>query len=69
MRLKQNSEIVGCLSNVDLVKGKHKLTFSLMREVVIPAEAIPFKILKDLQGQRIGILHMNGGYKVRKISK
>ena len=67
--MKNNCEIVGILSEVETGAERHKLIFTMMKAIEIPYKAIPVEKLKELEGQRIGILNIDGKYRIRKISK
>ncbi len=67
MIIKNNEEFVGKLSAVQAQDGKHKLTFIVMNEVEIPEGAISIHRLHALEGQRIGLIRIDSGYRTRKI--
>lgn len=41
----------------------------MMKKIEIPINAIPAKKLKKLLGQKVGVLNIDGEYRVRIISK
>lgn len=70
MKLEPNHEIVGVISNIhDENNGYTRITFSLLKEIELPKEAIPKEKLKSLIGKRIGLLNLSGDYRIRKIKK
>lgn len=70
MILKAYHEIVGMLVNI-LIGDDNKivLVFSLEKTVEVSKNAIDQKILYEMKGERIGLMNLNGQFKIRKIQK
>ncbi len=70
MNLKSYNEIVGMLVNI-LISDDNKivLIFSLETAIEVPQDAIEQDILYEMKGERIGVVNLNGQYKIRKIKK
>jgi len=68
--LKAYHEIVGMLVNI-LIGDDNKivLVFSLEKTVEVSKNAIDQKILYEMKGERIGLMNLNGQFKIRKIQK
>ena len=69
IKLEVNDEIVGILSKVKVEENQIKLKFSIMKDIVLPKEAFSYQQLHDLVDKRIGILNLNGTYKIRQVKK
>ncbi|UCD13748.1 MAG: hypothetical protein JSW60_09370 [Thermoplasmatales archaeon] len=67
MIIKNHEEFIGNLSVVQTQDSKHKLKFIAMEEIEIPEDAIPIENIRALIGKKIGILHIDSKYKLRKI--
>jgi hypothetical protein len=67
MILGNNTEIIGRLTKIKQENNQNILVFSFLKEIEIPIEAISKKKLDTLVGERIGILHCQDHYKIRKI--
>ena len=67
MILKDGYEVIGTLDVIESDGKQHKLSFIIMRTVEIPASSIPLNILHKFVGLRIGILHLDNKFKIRKI--
>ena len=67
MKLEPNHEIIGTISNVHDENGWIKLTFSVKKEIDIPIDVALEEKLKALVGHRVGILNLDGNYKVRRL--
>lgn len=67
--MKNHCEIIGVLSAIEIRENKHKLIFTMEKTIEVPINAISVKKLKELQGQTVGILNIDGEYRVRIISK
>jgi len=66
--LKDGYEVIGTLDVIESDGKQHKLSFTIMRTVEIPASSIPLDKLHEFVGLRIGILHLDNKFKIRKIS-
>jgi hypothetical protein len=69
MKLELNHEVIGILSDFLKEKNQIKLIFNIMIEVEVPLDALPNIQLKDFLDNRIGILNLDGIYKIRHIKK
>ena len=69
MKLKSNHEIVGTLSDIISEKNQIKLIFTIMRVVELPIEAVSMEQLHGFLDKRIGIININGTYKIRYVKK
>lgn len=67
MKLKLNHEIVGTLSKVVNEKNQIKLIFNIMKEIVLPIDVVSSEKLDTFLDQRIGIINIDGTYKIRNI--
>ena len=67
--MNENREVVGVLSKVKVEENQIKLIFSIFKEIELPEEAFSYKQLQDFLDQRIGILNVNGIYKIRHVEK
>jgi len=65
MILNNFEELVGTIQDIICEESCVKLVFSVQQVIEIPANAIPQDVLKGLIGKRIGILNIDGEYKVR----
>jgi hypothetical protein len=68
--LKPYSEIVGTLT--DIRSGddnKIVLVFSLEKTIEVPQDAIEHDVLYEMKGDRIGVININGKYKIRKVNR
>jgi len=58
--LKPFQEIVGTLTKVEPSEaGQIKITFTMQREIELPASAIPLDKLVSVVGKRVGIFNLN----------
>ena len=69
IRLETNIEIVGTLSKIKVEENQIKLKFSIMQDIELPKDAFSYQQLHDLVDKRIGILNLNGIYKIRQVKK
>jgi hypothetical protein len=67
MKLSKNSEIIGKLDSFQIDDNETKLIFTIKREISIPLDQISSQDLKLLKGKRIGIINLDGLYRVREI--
>ena len=67
MFLKPNHEIVGVVREVICNEDGIGIVFTYEKQIDLPASAIPKEKLKELTGQRIGILNVENKYYFRKI--
>ena len=67
MFLKSLQEIFGNLKSI--AGGEHYLVITLTQdfEIPIPINAIPLERLKKLVGKQIGIVNIDGHYKIREL--
>jgi len=69
-KLKENHEVVGRLiSIIEENDGHAGLIFSTMKKIEIPTSKTKHMKLKEQVGKRIGLIHLDGEYKIRRISK
>lgn len=61
------SEIVGILKSIKKQDEQIKIVFTITQEIDIPSSAISYKTLQRHLGNKIGLLNLNGKYKLRKI--
>jgi len=69
IKLEVNDEIIGVLSEVKVEEDQIKLKFSIMKDIELPKEAFSYQQLHDLEDKHIGILNLNGTYKIRQVKK
>ena len=69
MKLKLNHEMVGIMSDVLKEKNQIKLIFNIITEIEVPLDAFPNIQLEDFLDKRIGILNLDGIYKIKHIKK
>jgi hypothetical protein len=69
MMLKDNSEVIGDCKNITIADGKITFDLAFNRQVEVPQSAFEDTDLKDYVGDRVGIIHFGGVYRIRKISK
>ena len=67
MKLANNNEIIGKLESVKDCQDFISLIFKTEIEVKIPKNAIPFDLLQRLVKMRIGIININGQYRIRNL--
>lgn len=67
MILEPNREIIGILKKIYSKNGKMLLTFIVKKRIEIPDNPKLKEVLKQHIGYKIGILHMDGRFLVRKI--
>jgi hypothetical protein len=67
MLLKNNHEVIGYLYNIEKTEGMLKIRFTAEFDIDVPVAVFPVEKLQDLLGQRIGILNIDGEYRLRKI--
>ena len=68
MYLLENYEICGILDSIESTEGNLKLKFKYIKVIEIPLTALPVKKIQEMVGKRIGVICMNGKYRLRKIS-
>jgi len=68
MTLQNYHEIVGNLTKVEQKNDRLELTFAIEKTVEIP-DTTDIKKLKDLIGDRVGVLNCDGDFKIRKITE
>lgn len=66
MYLPDSYEICGLLDSIESIEDNLKLKFKFIKVIEIPITALPVEKLDDVIGERIGIIHMNGKYLMRK---
>ena len=69
MWLKSLQEIVGTPTSIIYEDGCVKIVFTFQKTVELPEDAIPKETLKNSIGRRIGILNIDGKYKIRNVKK
>jgi hypothetical protein len=68
MELKENTEIVGKLSDIEVKDNKIILQFSLIKIVEVPTDRFIHNDLKKFVGKKIGVLCIDGAIRIRKIN-
>jgi len=66
MHLPDSYEICGLLESIEPIEDNLKLKFKFIKVIEVPITALPVEKLYDVIGERIGIIHMNGKYLMRK---
>lgn len=70
MKLKNNSERIGVLTDIEENSDDIRLSFSVFEEVEIPKGAVDIGKLKSLVGKRVGIARvLDANYSVRLVKK
>jgi len=67
MKLKPNHEVVGIMPDVLKEKNQINLIFNIITEIEVPLDAFPNIQLEDFLGKRVGILNLDGIYRIRHI--
>lgn len=67
IQLESDQEIIGILKKIQHSNGKILLTFIVKKLVEIPDDSDLKELLKQHIGDKIGILHVEGKFLVRKI--
>ena len=60
-------EICGILDSFEQTEDDLKLKFKFIKVIEIPLIALPVEELHKMIGERIGIIRINGDYRIRKI--
>ena len=68
MQLKDRTEVCGVLDSFEQTEDDLKLKFTVTKVIKVPLEALPVKKIQEMIGKRIGVICMNGKYRLRKIS-
>lgn len=68
MQLKPYHEIVGIIEDIVYKDGFANVIFSIQTKVEFPESAIQKGEFNKFIGKRVGILNLNGIYKIRRIS-
>ena len=68
-QLNEGTEILGLLSHIEGEEDTLKLFFTVTKTIEISPGVISAKKLKKLLGMKIGVIKINGEYRVRRISK
>lgn len=69
MQLKNGQEIIGMLKEIQIDDENIKTIFIIKKEIDIPKDKIQFKDLQELIEKQVGILNIDGIYKIRKIGR
>jgi hypothetical protein len=69
MKLEPSYEFVGTLTELHTLEGKTILYFSIQKKIEMPLGSIHKDILKSAVGKRIGVINIDGNYKIREIRK
>ena len=69
MILQNTHEIVGTLTDIISEDGQMKVLISAQREIMIPDGALSIGELKELMGSHIGIINVDGEYRVRIVRR
>lgn len=67
--LKHNQEIIGNLEKISDLKTHIKLIFSIEKTIIIPFESKLFDKIQKQKDNKIGIINLDGKYRVRKMRK
>jgi hypothetical protein len=66
--LKDNHEVIGDLEDITIAEGKITFSLAIGRKFQVPQSAFAETDLKEYIGDRVGIIHIGGVYKLRRIS-
>ena len=69
MKLEPDREIIGILKKIYSRNGKMLLTFIVKKKVEIPDDLELKEALKQYIGSKIGVLHVDDRFFVRKIER
>ena len=69
MMLKDNCEVIGDCKNITIADGKITFNLAFNRQVEVPQSAFADTDLKDYVGDRVGIIHIGGVYRIRRINQ
>jgi hypothetical protein len=69
MKLRDNDEIIGYLSDVVCKNGECILYFCHITKIIIPSDVLNKEFLKDFIGKNIGLLNLDGMYHIRILHK
>jgi len=69
MILNDNHEIIGDCENITIADGKITFNLAINRQVEVPQSAFTDTDLKDYVGERVGIIHIGGVYRIRRVSQ
>jgi hypothetical protein len=68
VQLKPYHEIVGTIEDIVYEDGFVNVIFSIQTKVEFPESAIQKGVFNKFIGKRVGILNLDGMYKIRRIS-
>jgi hypothetical protein len=66
--LESHHELIGDLSEVVKLDAGIKLVFSINKEILVPASIFSEKELQNYRGCRIGLINIDGVYRIRLVS-
>ena len=69
MKLQNNSEVVGTLTDIHTDNKQNILVCCFKKEIAIPVDSISQDKLTSLVGRKVGILYCNTKYFIREIKK
>ena len=67
-QLNSLGEIVGTLADVKVIDGRIIVVFSMVKSLDIPLDNELIKHLKQHMGMKIGLINIDGEYRIRKIA-
>lgn len=67
MKLCNNNEIVGTLTKIEEKNNIYSLEFSIKKNIEIPNTFFSNEELNKLLGNKVGIINIDGEYKIRQI--
>ena len=68
-KLLSNEEIIGALESIVKIENDIKITISIEKRFIIPFESKLFNKIQKQIGTKIGIINLDGKYRMRKIKK
>ena len=66
--LKDNCEVIGDCKNITIADGKITFDIAFNRQVEVPQSAFADIDLTEYVGDRVGIIHIGGVYRIRRVS-
>lgn len=69
MIIQNTHEIVGILTDIISEDGQMKVLISAQKEIMIPDGALSLGELKELLGKHVGIINVDGEYRIRVVRR
>jgi hypothetical protein len=69
MILRPNHEIIGDLENITHLDGEITFSLAIDKKIEVPQSAFADTDLTVYVGNRVGIIHIGGVYRIRRISQ